>query len=254
MKPLARRSLLAAGAASLLAACAPGSSNGDRAKATTPVSGSPSTSTSVAGPVDGGPARFVTNGNRSSPGVALTFHCNGDPAMASRLLDEAARLSVPLTVFMVGTWLEDNRSVAERMLADGHELANHTFTHPSLGQLERSAVADEIVRCAHALSEVTGSPTRWFRASGMDVPTDLILEEAGRAGYPTSVGYDVDPLDYQDPGASVVVERVNAGVTNGSIVSLHFDHEGTIEALEPMVAYLHDRGLAARRVQDLLDT
>ena len=113
-------------------------------------------------------------------------------------------------------------------------------------------MAGEISRCADVLTRVQGNNGRWFRPSGLDRPTPLILQQAGLAGYATSVGYDVDPLDYQDPGASRVIARVQAGLQPGSIVSLHTGHAGTVQAFEPIVAAVRARGFRPVTVSQLL--
>jgi peptidoglycan/xylan/chitin deacetylase (PgdA/CDA1 family) len=176
----------------------------------------------------------------------------GDPGLLHDLLAVAGRLGVPVTVFAVGSWLDDHPEVAGAILSGGHELANHTYTHPALGQASAAAVADEIVRCRDALTRHAGSPGTWFRPSGLAVPSTLILAEAGRAGYRTVVGYDVDPLDYQDPPAATIVERVNAGLHSGAVVSLHTGHANTVTAFEPMVAAARRRQLVPVRLRDLL--
>jgi len=194
----------------------------------------------------------VPNGPRTGTGVALTFHGSGDHALALELLAAAAKASAPITVFAVGTWLEQQPDMARRILDAGHELANHTYTHPSLARVDRAGVAREITRCRDVLAQLSGSGGEWFRPSGIDHPTDLMLEEAGRAGYRVSVGYDVDPHDYQDPGADAVLSRVKAGVQAGSIVSLHFGHAGTVAAFPGVVAAIRDRGLEPALVRHLL--
>ncbi len=252
MARLTRRSLLLAGVGVVLAACGRSASraSSDSTGATVATSTTATTSPTATPPT--GPATYLSSGPRGADGVALTFHGNGDPALAARLLDEVDRLGLPITVFLVGSWIEPNRALVERMLDQGHELGNHTFTHPSLGELDAASVADEIRRCADALRAVTGDQTRWFRPSGIDVPTARILEQAGAAGYPTSVGYDVDPLDYEDPGAVAVAAGVARAVRGGSIVSLHLGHQGTIDALASIAADLADRGLVPRRLDALL--
>ena len=201
----------------------------------------------------GGPARFVAFGDRAVARAALTFHGSGDPALTYRMLDLAARARVPMTVFAVGRWLQAHPEVAGRILAGGHELANHTYTHPALLRVDRPDVAAEIRRCRDVLAGATGSGGRWFRPSGVQsTPTAMILEEAGAAGYPTVVGFDVDPRDYADPGADVVVRRTVPSIGPGSIVSLHLGHPGTVSAFEPIVDAAHRRGLALVTVGDLL--
>ena len=102
------------------------------------------------------------------------------------------------------------------------------------------------------LRRLTGSPSHWFRPSGIKVPTPTILQEAGRAGYGTSVGYSLDSLDFTDPGASAVIRTVNGAVTAGSIVSLHFGHAGTIAALPAILDHLSASQLRPVTVSELL--
>lgn len=172
--------------------------------------------------------------------------------LTQELLGSAQRLSAPITVFGVGTWMEANPTVADQILAGGHTLGNHTYTHPDLGGLGASAVADEIQRCAEVLDHLEGNNGRWFRPSGIVVPTALILDQAGLAGYPVSVGYDVDPLDYEDPGASTIVARVTQTLRPGSIVSLHTGHAGTVEAFPALVQLIRSRHLEPVLIGDLV--
>ena len=82
---------------------------------------------------------------------------------------------------------------------------------------------DEIVRCRDMLERLSGSPAAFFRPSGTDDGTaalpDVVLDVAGEAGYRTVLGFDVDPLDYADPGADAVAQRTLDAVGPGSIVS-----------------------------------
>ncbi|MEA2932023.1 MAG: hypothetical protein QOI56_808, partial [Actinomycetota bacterium] len=199
-----------------------------------------------------GPARFVRSGPATAAAVALTFHGSGDLGLTRRLLDQAGSLSVPITVFAVGQWLEDNPAIAAAILDGGHELANHTYTHPALGSLGRVDVATEISRCRDALNARTGQPGRWFRPSGTEIPTEVMLEEAGKAGYPTVVGYDVDPRDFEDPPADVIATRVAGGLHPGAVVSLHTGHEATVDAFDAIVAAVRAAGMEPVLLRDLL--
>ena len=197
---------------------------------------------------------FVQSGPATGDGVALTFHGSGDTRLFDQLLAAAARLRAPITVFAVGRWLDDNPTIARRVAEAGHELANHTYTHPVLTRLDAAAVIDEISRCRDSLERHAGTPGRWFRPSGTPAPTPTITDAARRAGYTTIVGYDVDPHDYQDPGAAMVASRVEAGLHAGAIVSLHTGHAGTVKAFDAIVAAIHQRGLHPVTVTDLLGT
>ncbi len=259
---LTRRQLLlgVAGAGALAAGCSGG--GGHASAPTTTAPGAPGggalptvttmASAAGAGAVDG-VAAYVSNGPATGRSVALTFHGSGEVALVERLLDEAKQEQCPITVFVVGQWLMANPAAGRRMVADGHELANHTFTHPSLSRLGAAAVATEITGCRDALGHVLGSPGRWFRPSGVETrPSDLILSQSVAAGYPTVIGFDVDPMDYKDPGADAVASRTIAGLHGGAIVSLHTGHAGTVAALPRIVAAVRSRGLEPVTVSDLL--
>jgi peptidoglycan/xylan/chitin deacetylase (PgdA/CDA1 family) len=84
------------------------------------------------------------------------------------------------------------------------------------------------------------------------VPSQLILEEAGRAGYPISVGYDVDSRDYTNPGANAVVSTVTSAIHPGAIVSLHFGHRDTIDALPLILRDLDAKSLRPVTIGELL--
>lgn len=86
----------------------------------------------------------------------------------------------------------------------------------------------------------------------MDAPTPLVSAQAGAAGYATIVGYDVDSRDFTDPGAAAVVRNTLGGVRNGSIMSMHFDHRNTIDALPDILTGLKARGLTPVTVSQLL--
>jgi peptidoglycan/xylan/chitin deacetylase (PgdA/CDA1 family) len=254
-----RRAFLAAAAATMAAACSNQATRSDASASTTLTHPVPSTTPTTAGRVgahatnaSGKPAKVVFAGPRTQRQVALTFHLSGDPALVSRLLDTAAQAGVPISLFAVGRWLAEHPALVQRILGGGHELDNHTWSHPVLGRLTGPAVAAEIRRCRAALTQATGSGGRYFRPSGMTRPTPLVLAEAGAAGYPLVVAYDVDPRDYSDPGADAVTARVTARLRPGSIVSLHTSHVGTITALAPILTTARVRGLQPVRLQQLL--
>ena len=210
----------------------------------------PPTAPAASGPV--GAAAFVNHGDRNGTAVALTFHAAGDTGLATQLLDLLAQQKVLVTVFGVGQWLQQNPATAKRIMSDGHELANHTFTHQAMGHLNRAQIADEIKRCADVLTGYTGSISPWFRPSGIEIPTPDILAEAGKVGYKVSVGYDLDSLDFQDPGTAAVVHNVNSAVKAGSIISLHFSHANTVAALPAILDHLRQSGLKPVTVSQLL--
>ncbi len=249
---------LAATATGLVAAACGGDSSSSSAPTTTLPSSTtapPTTLPPTTAPA--GPAQFVTTGPTTTARVALTFHTNGDLGLVDQLLAALAASGTTMTAFIVGDWLEANPTYATRLLDAGHELANHTYDHPSgFAALPVETMTDEVVRCRDIIVGLTGSPGAYFRPSGTADGTSplpsSVLEVAGTNGYPTVLGFDVDPYDYQDPGANAVASRVLDSAGAGSIVSLHFDHPGTIAAVPSIVEGLRARGLAPGTASALL--
>ena len=272
-RPLPRRAFLLGGvtfAAAVAAGCAgedgapdaaPPSSDdpGDApSSSATETSGAPTSASVDELPTTeaSAPADFVITGSGDADVVALTFHTNGDLGLAEQLVSTLERHDAVATSFVVGNWLASNPAWADRLREAGIELANHTWSHPGFASLTPDAMADEIGRCRETLVELTGSGGRFFRPSGTDdgtaPPSDAVLTAAGDAGYEVVLGWDVEPYDYQDPGADAIERVVRREVAAGSVVSLHFGHPGTVEALDPILTDLADRGLRTVTASELL--
>jgi peptidoglycan/xylan/chitin deacetylase (PgdA/CDA1 family) len=172
--------------------------------------------------------------------------------MADALLAEAERARARVTVLAVGTWLEQYPRIADRILRGGHDLGNHTMHHLDIGAMDASGAHAEIAECAQRLRALTGSIGRWFRPSQTHYSTPLIERESRKVGYPTCVSYDVDSLDYSDPGPDAIVSTVLGSTRPGSIVSLHLGHSGTVTALPAILRGLARRGLRPVTLTELL--
>jgi len=193
----------------------------------------------------------LLHGSRTGTSIALTFHGAGDPALATAVLSELASAAAPVTVFAVGSWLKANPSMASAILDAGHELGNHTYHHLPMSTLGAAVAAEEIASCAALLTTLSGSRGRWFRPSGTPQSNATIRAAARRSGYAQCVSYDVDSLDWTDPGSAAVTRRVLSLARPGSIVSLHLGHPGTVAALPALLAGLHAKGLRPATLSEL---
>ena len=172
--------------------------------------------------------------------------------MAEALLAEAERAGAHVSVLAVGTWLEQYPQIAQRILGGGHDLGNHTMHHLDIAAMDAADAYAEIAGCARRLRALTGSAGHWFRPSQTQYSTPLIEREARKAGYRTCVSYDVDSLDYTDPGPDAVVANVLGSVRRGSIVSMHLGHPGTVTAMPAILHGLAKRGLRPVTLTELL--
>ncbi|MFE9095344.1 polysaccharide deacetylase family protein [Streptomyces sp. NPDC007264] len=252
-----RRSALRTGAGlagALATACSPGATvHPSHPARPTPAPRASAGSRPAAAPraFPGQPAQ-ITHGPRDRPRVALTFHGQGDPALATSILDTAERAGAKITVLAVGTWLDEHPDVARRILDGGHDLGNHTLRHLGINTLSETDARAEIQGCARRLRRLTGSIGTWFRPSRAPGATPLVERLARDAGYPHVLSYDVDSLDHTSPGAAAVTRKVIGEVRNGSVVSLHLGYADTRTALPALLHELDRRGLAAVTTTELL--
>jgi peptidoglycan/xylan/chitin deacetylase (PgdA/CDA1 family) len=249
-----RRRILQAGAAAAAALYATGCDSGGGSAnhaasppgSTGPTEGaSPSAASPGATPAASPPAlpAEVVNGPRDKPNVALTFHGQGDPALVRQLLSALGSGGARVTVLAVGSWLTAQPEMAKLILDGGHELGNHTQNHLGIATMSSTQAFTEINACAAQLKKLTGSIGSWFRPSQTQHSTAMIRAQALKVGYRTCLSYDLDSLDYTDPGSNAVVSNTLKGVQKGSIVSMHFGHAGTVSAIPRILDGLRQRGL-----------
>ncbi|MGK5550742.1 polysaccharide deacetylase family protein [Actinomadura kijaniata] len=177
--------------------------------------------------------------------VALTFD-DGPGKHTKRLLDDLRKAKVPATFFMLGQNVGGNRALVKRMAAEGHELANHTWSHPQLTQLSNAAVRSQISRTNKAIKAAGGVTPRLMRP-----PYGATNSRVGRAVGMPQIMWSVDTLDwkYRD-----VARNVRVGVNTprkGDIVLFHDIHATTVAAIPKVIAGLKKRGFTLVTVSQL---
>jgi peptidoglycan-N-acetylglucosamine deacetylase len=188
------------------------------------------------------------------PEVALTFDDGPNPPYTGQILGILARYQVPATFFCVGLQASAHPADVERMAADGHGLANHTWSHPFLPDLSRAQLAEQLDRTDEAVSRAAGGcgPGLFRPPYGSRSPD--VLRWLGERGTPI-VLWDVDPSDWARPGAAVIAGRVLMQARPGTIILMHDgggDRSQTVAALPLVIEGLLDRGFHFTRADALL--
>ncbi len=194
----------------------------------------------------------IGHGSRSVAKVALTFHGAGAPDFADPLLKLFKSSGIKVSIFAVGTWLVSDPAIASRIIAEGHDLGNHTMTHTQMKTISAKKVDSEISKCAAELTKLIGNHGAWFRPSGTQLSTPIIRAAAVKFGYGQCISYDVDSKDYLNPSKASVINNVMNNVKNGSIISMHLGHKVTLDAMPTLLAKLHAKGLTPVTLTELL--
>jgi cellulose synthase/poly-beta-1,6-N-acetylglucosamine synthase-like glycosyltransferase/peptidoglycan/xylan/chitin deacetylase (PgdA/CDA1 family)/spore germination protein YaaH len=213
------------------------------------------------------PSSYVIERTGDHPGsIALTFDDGPDPAWTPAILDILKRENVPATFFVIGKNGQAYPDLLRRIVADGHEIGNHTFTHPNLGEIPGRITDLELNATQRLIESVTGRSTLLFRPpyfGDAEADTPEEVEPAIRAknlGY-IMVGLRIDPGDWKpNITADEIVQKTidRASDTNpetrGQVVLLHDsggDRAATIEALPRMIEALRAKGFKFVLVSDL---
>ncbi|WP_119727398.1 polysaccharide deacetylase family protein [Thermomonospora amylolytica] len=180
--------------------------------------------------------------------VALTFDDGPGPHTA-RLLDLLRPTRARATFFVVGRQVRPNAAVVRRIVAEGHEIGNHTWSHARLPGLPEGAIRAEVDRTQDAVHDVTGVRPRVFRP-----PYAVTDARVGRVAGLPQVMWSVDPMDWRarkPERMKRVIEETVRDTRPGGIVLLHDTHGPTVSAIPELVARLKRQGYELVTVSEL---
>ena len=186
------------------------------------------------------------------PYIAMTFDDGPSAALTPKLLDLLAAHHIKATFFVIGENVAEHPEVVARAAREGHEIANHSWSHPNLAKMSPESVRSQLQRTDDAIKSATGKSPTLLRP-----PYGSVTEREKRwihdeFGYDIIL-WDVDPLDWKRPGAAAVRNRILKETRPGSIVLSHDIHPGTVEAMPSTLDELEAKGFKFVTVSELLD-
>lgn len=197
--------------------------------------------------------------------VVLTFDDGPDPLYTPQILDILKREKVSAAFFVVGVEAENNLPLLRRIYDEGHEIGNHTFTHPNIAAVSKERALTEMETTRLLIESVTGHSTVLFRApynADSEPSTDVELRPVAlskQKNYYT-VGESIDPNDWE-PGVNAdeiyqrTIEQYEVHPDKG-IILLHDaggNRAATVEALPRIIQYFKSKGIEFVSVSKLLN-
>jgi peptidoglycan-N-acetylglucosamine deacetylase len=200
---------------------------------------------------------IIKNVQTEKPWIALTFDDGPDPQETPEILDILKQYNAKATFFVIGEQGHKYPELLNREVSEGHELANHSFSHRNLRHLSGKQIGQEISRSDDEIFSITGRHTRLFRPPG-GYYNDLIVETAQQAGYTVILWtWYQDSRDWSKPGVPKIIKRVISNAHPGDIVLFHDRISGrsqTAKALKRILPELQKQGYNFVTVSQLIES
>jgi peptidoglycan-N-acetylglucosamine deacetylase len=197
------------------------------------------------------PTRFESSGPGLGNRIAITFDDGPTPGVTEIVLKELDKRKIRSTFFMIGHNAERFPTLAKEVAAAGHEIGNHTYTHPPLSSLPPDRAALEIQKAQDIITEVTGQAPKWLRPpyGAFRRKDQGILAQSRGLGV---IYWSVDPRDWSQPGVNQIITRVVSATLPGSIILDHDLHPQTAQAIGTILDQLLEKNYNFTNVSGFL--
>src|SRR5881398_936765 len=185
------------------------------------------------------------------PCIAMTFDDGPSATLTPKLLDLLATRHIKVTFFVIGENVAEHPEIVARAAREGHEIGNHSWSHPNFGKMSDESVRRQLQQTDDAIKNATGKRPTLMRPPYGSITAREKHWIHDEFGYDIIL-WDVDPYDWKRPGPGVVRARILKETRSGSIVLSHDIHPGTIEAMPSTFDELEAKGFKFVTVSELI--
>ncbi|NLI65414.1 MAG: polysaccharide deacetylase family protein [Tissierellia bacterium] len=187
---------------------------------------------------------------RQDKKIAISFDAAYGDEYTLDILDTLDKYKIKSTFFLVKFWIDKYPHQVKEIYNRGHEIGNHSATHPNMSTLSREQIIEEINSTGQAIFELTQEEPILFRPPFGDY-NDLLIQTCRELGY-YPIQWDIDSLDWKELGVQSVVDTVTRNVESGSIVLFHNNAKYIKEYLPIVIERLLEKGYEIVPVSELI--
>lgn len=188
--------------------------------------------------------------DRNDGRIAISFDAAWGGDKTKKILDILDENGVKATFFLVDIWTRQYPDLVKEIAARGHEIGNHSATHPKMSTLSRDKIAQELETMSANVEKITGQRPALFRPPYGDYNNDVVLT-ARENGYEV-IQWSVDSLDWKNKGVQPLIDRATKNVKSGDIVLFHNDSQYIVDALPAVLKKYREQGLTVGPVSQVL--
>jgi peptidoglycan/xylan/chitin deacetylase (PgdA/CDA1 family) len=201
--------------------------------------------------VSAGPAITYSAVHVDGPYIAMTFDDGPSPKLTPELLEILAAHHIHATFFVIGKNAAEHPEILQRAVREGHEIGNHSWTHPAFAKMSDAKVRSELQKTDDAIRAALGGRPVLMRPPYGSITARQKRWINDEFGY-RIILWDVDPLDWKRPGSRVITSRIVKETRPGSIILSHDIHPGTIQAMPETFDQLQAKGFKFVTVSELI--
>ena len=182
--------------------------------------------------------------------VAFTMNCAWSAEDIDKILEVLKNNNVQITFFMVGDWVEKNSEAVKKIHEAGHEIGNHSNTHPHVNNLTYEQNLEEIEKCSQKIEQLTGTKPTLYRAPYGEY-NETVIKVAFENGY-SAIQWNRDTLDYQALTGEQMWKRIGENLQSGDIILSHNGTAHTADSLDMLIKNIKEKGYELVKVSDLI--
>lgn len=184
--------------------------------------------------------------------ISISFDAAWGAEDFNKIMEILDKHQVKTTFFMTGEWVEKYPDCVKALVEKGHDLGNHSATHPDMTKLSKEQQREQILKVHKAVKELTGYEMELFRPP-YGAYSNSVIRTCYEVGY-YPIQWDVDSLDWKDYTAPQIIKNVcsHKSLGNGSIILCHNGAKHTAEALDEMLTNLKEQGYEIVPISELI--
>ena len=182
--------------------------------------------------------------------VALTINCAWNADDIDMILGTLKKHNSKVTFFMVGDWVDKYPEVVKKIYDAGHEIANHSDSHPHVNNLDYDRNIKEIKDCSEKVKAIIGKETTLYRGPYGEY-NDTVIKAAKDSNHIT-IQWNIDSLDWKSLTEDQMWQRIEPKLSNGSIILMHNGTQNTALSLDKIISNIKEKGYEVVKVSDMI--